>query len=37
MDSHKEFYGAISKYTKAVEKEKRFKVDLDSVWDPNAL
>ncbi|KAJ3417138.1 hypothetical protein HDV05_006997 [Chytridiales sp. JEL 0842] len=34
-ESHKELGSTISKYGKAVE--KKFKVDLDKVWDPNAF
>jgi hypothetical protein len=34
-ESHKELGSAISKYGKAVD--KKFKTDLDSVWDPNAF
>ncbi|KAI8853002.1 CTLH/CRA C-terminal to lish motif domain-containing protein [Chytridium lagenaria] len=35
-ESHKELYGAFSKYGKAVD--KKFKIDLDNIkWDPKAF
>ncbi|KAJ3040401.1 hypothetical protein HDV00_010955 [Rhizophlyctis rosea] len=34
-NNHKDLTSSLSKYSKAVE--KKFKTDLDSVWDPGAL
>ena len=35
IDAAKDYQGALSKCSKAVE--KKFKTDLDAVWDPKAL
>ncbi|KAJ3315310.1 E3 ubiquitin-protein transferase rmnd5a [Boothiomyces sp. JEL0838] len=34
-DSAKDFHNTIGKYSKAIE--KKFKTDLDGIWDPKAL
>ncbi|KAI8618122.1 CTLH/CRA C-terminal to lish motif domain-containing protein [Chytriomyces sp. MP71] len=35
LDAHKDLHAAVAKYAKAVD--KRFKADLDDIWDPRAL
>jgi len=35
VEAHKDLHGLISKYGKSLD--KKFKVDLDAIWDPNAF
>ncbi|KAJ3063734.1 hypothetical protein HK102_008399 [Quaeritorhiza haematococci] len=36
-EKHKELHGALSKYSKWLEKQKYFKTDLNNIWDPQAF